>query len=377
MAMTDLSPRSATDLQGLQRLKKSARAEGTQAQAQALREASRQFEALFLQMMLKSMRDATPKTGLFDNSQSDMYSEMLDQQWAQQLAGNGTGLSEQLALQLQQHLQQSQGVAEAANLAKKVAGASSGSSFDVLAALPPRATPRLLSNNQPVDRSVALLDAQMSRSSAATAGFSVPALRAARAYGAGNARPLVTDNAERPEYVQRFLQKFTAPARAASAMSGVPTELILAQAALETGWGRSEIPTNNGGNSYNLFGIKANAQWQGKTTDATTTEFVDGVVQSRVESFRVYPSYHAAFADYARLISNNPRYSGVVSATTPAQAAQALQRGGYATDPNYAAKLVAVMNSMGSLDGSGELAQQQANGVNRGALLAREDLLNK
>ena len=143
---------------------------------------------------------------------------------------------------------------------------------------------------------------------------------------------------------------------AASAASGVPAELILAQAALETGWGRNRIVTAGGADSHNLFGIKAGADWRGPSTEVRTTEYVDGQPQTQVERFRVYDSYAAAFTDYARLLGGNPRYAGVVNAPSAEQAAYALQRGGYATDPAYADKLIGVMQMIGPV-GRPQLAQ--------------------
>lgn len=352
MAMTDLSPRTATDLQGLQRLKQTARSET--GQNQALQESSRQFEALFLQMMLKSMRDATPKSGLLESSQSNLYSEMLDQQWSQQLAGQGVGLSQQLVQQLQQQVAHNQP-------AKRT---TDGTATDTVAGIQ-RSVPRPLYGGLSADavRTLATLETQ--RNVVVGAARVVSPFRAGmRAYTESvSASSTAYSDTSRPAYMRNFVQQFTAPARAASAVSGVPAELILAQAALETGWGRQEIPTGNGGNSHNLFGIKANGTWKGATVDALTTEFVNGQVQETVESFRAYPSYHAAFVDYARLISNNPRYAGVVSASTPAQAAQALQRGGYATDPDYAEKLISIMKNIGSLSGgSVMLARGESSG---------------
>jgi flagellar protein FlgJ len=151
------------------------------------------------------------------------------------------------------------------------------------------------------------------------------------------------------------MQTLATPAQAASAATGVPAELILAQAALETGWGQHEIATQQGHNSYNVFGIKAGSQWQGKTTDIVTHEYVNGRRTQIVDTFRVYDSFEHAFTDYASLIGNNPRYAGVVQASNAEQAARELQRGGYATDPRYADKLVSVMNTMGPLSSAGSL----------------------
>ncbi|MFB8828995.1 flagellar assembly peptidoglycan hydrolase FlgJ [Azotobacter sp. CWF10] len=309
MAAAALGERFALDLQGLQRLKHTAREDSPA----ALREASKQFEALFLQAMLKSMREASPQSGLFDSSQTRLYTELLDQQWAQHLAGRGLGLAEQLVGQLR-------GVTQA------TAVVESTREENLLAGIP-RATPRALYGEMAL------------------------APEAPAEAGSTAAQPQTSLGAvvERPAHVTDFLARLQEPAQRASRASGVPAELILAQAALETGWGRRQIATASGDDSYNLFGIKAGSHWRGATADVLTTEYVDGQAQKRVERFRAYPSLDASLADYARLIGNNPRYSGVVAAPDAAQAARALQQAGYATDPAYADKLIAVMASLGPL----------------------------
>jgi peptidoglycan hydrolase FlgJ len=136
-------------------------------------------------------------------------------------------------------------------------------------------------------------------------------------------------------------------AQAASAASGVPAPLILAQAALESGWGKREIRADDGTQSFNLFGIKADRGWKGPVVEITTTEYVDGEPQKVRAKFRAYASYDEAFADYASFITRNPRYANVLATDDPAQAAHGLQRAGYATDPQYGHKLVRIMQKFG------------------------------
>ncbi|HDH0714828.1 TPA: flagellar assembly peptidoglycan hydrolase FlgJ, partial [Klebsiella aerogenes] len=143
-----------------------------------------------------------------------------------------------------------------------------------------------------------------------------------------------------------FVARLSMPARAASEQSGIPHQLIVAQAALESGWGQREILTADGMPSYNLFGIKAGGNWKGPVTEITTTEFEQGVAKKVKAKFRVYDSYFSAIADYVKLLTNNPRYASVAEASTPEQAAHELQRAGYATDPQYASKLVSVIQQM-------------------------------
>ncbi|MCX7901889.1 MAG: flagellar assembly peptidoglycan hydrolase FlgJ, partial [Burkholderiaceae bacterium] len=131
--------------------------------------------------------------------------------------------------------------------------------------------------------------------------------------------------------------------------TGVPARFILAQAALESGWGQREIRGADGTPSYNLFGIKAGANWSGRTVAVTTTEYEGGVAKKVVQKFRAYNNYTEAFRDWARLMKDNPRYAGALGNRDAAGFAQALQRGGYATDPDYATKLARTIEAMAAL----------------------------
>ena len=132
----------------------------------------------------------------------------------------------------------------------------------------------------------------------------------------------------------------------ASRQTGIPPQFILGQAALETGWGRSEPRTTDGLPSYNLFGIKAGSSWQGPVAEATTTEYVNGRTVRRTERFRAYGSYAESFDDYARLLTSQPRYANVLGSRDAASFARGLQSAGYATDPAYADKLSRVIGSL-------------------------------
>jgi len=145
---------------------------------------------------------------------------------------------------------------------------------------------------------------------------------------------------QRPAHVEAFQNRLQADAEAASRVTGIPAKFMLAQAALETGWGKKEIRARDGSSAHNLFGIKATGNWTGKTVDATTIEYVNGVAQRKVEKFRAYDSYSEAFQDYAKLLRSNPRYEKVLANAQDAHGfAYGLQRAGYATDPHYAEKL--------------------------------------
>lgn len=336
----DMSNQFALDMQGFQRMQHTARTDPEE----GVKGAAQQFEALFVQMMVKSMREAVPESGLFKSQALNTYQSMLDQQWSQVVADRGVGLADALIDQLER--------------LGALSGGGKTANNDETAALIagiPHGTPRVLENPLPVGGT-----SEPSRSLPAGDGFlnALETVRHTPERVGATTPPADGSTPESGNHVQQFMQALGTPAQAASEATGVPARLILAQAALETGWGRHEIATESGRNSHNLFGIKAGNSWQGDTTDITTHEYIDGRRVQKVDTFRVYDSFEHAFTDYAGLIGNNPRYAGVVNAPDAQRAALSLQQGGYATDPRYAAKLVAVMNTMGPMpDETATLAQ--------------------
>ncbi len=150
---------------------------------------------------------------------------------------------------------------------------------------------------------------------------------------------------------ERFLAQVGPAAAVAARQLGVSTELVVAHAALESGWGRRPLRNTDGSTSHNLFGIKAEGSWQGDSLQALTTEHEDGRDQLRTERFRSYADLDSAMSDYARLLRSNPRYRAALDTGGDAVAfAQGLARGGYATDPDYAPKLVQVARQLQSGD---------------------------
>jgi flagellar protein FlgJ len=146
-----------------------------------------------------------------------------------------------------------------------------------------------------------------------------------------------------------FMARLSIPALVASQQSGIPHQLIMAQAALESGWGQREIPTAEGKTSYNLFGIKAGSNWTGPVSEVMTTEYEQGIARKVKARFRVYGSYVEAVSDYVKLLTGNPRYAAVTATRSPEQAAHALQQAGYATDPQYAQKLISLIKQIKNL----------------------------
>ena len=385
MSVQDAGSQFALDMQGLNRLKHTAR----QDPSQGVRGAAEQFEALFIQMMLKSMRDTIPESGLMESQATDLYQSMLDQQWSQVMASRGIGLADKLVAQLERGGMVPGQEQRGSAVDELIAGIPRGAPRPLQDALlgeedesetPPAAAPG--TPGEPESQGAKAAETApasfMEALEASPAGFmgelAAQPLAAAPSSREPQARdvqsrvadgertpgalpgaraeqaPSRTDSGQVPAHVQAFVDKLEGPARAASRQTGVPAELILAQAALETGWGRHEIATAEGRNSHNLFGIKAGSRWQGPTTEVVTHEYLNGQRTRMTDTFRVYGSFEESFTDYARLISDNPRYAGVVSAGSAEQAARALQAGGYATDPAYADKLIAVM---GTLNGAG------------------------
>lgn len=265
---------------------------------------AQQFEALFIQQLLKQARTNASGNGLFDSQQVRMTQSLGDEQLSLQLANPGMGLAEALIRQMQggeAGLGQSDSNAWQQSLAKQDQGVARHVDAPSISSLI-----RKLSSKDSLDQVYSTVR------------------------GA-------------PEHVRSFVSKMHAAAEAVSEKSGVPMKLLLSQAALESGWGKREILHENGQSTHNLFGIKAGKSWAGKVANIMTTEYENGAYKKVQQPFRAYDSYEDSLADYARLISTSPRYEAVMHAATPQEAAQRVQDAGYATDPNYAQKLIKIM----------------------------------
>ena len=304
MKADDIKPRFVLDGQAAGELKYRLK----QDPQAGLKEAARQFEGMLLNMVLKSMRDATPQDGLLNSDQTRFFSSLHDQQLAQNLAGR-LGF----AKLIEQQLGGKSGTVGAASGVESVVASSLERQLHA-------AQMQALSGGAGRWRSSATTPAAVGETQAT--GGAVPA-------GAS-------------EFVNRVWPHAVDAARSL----GVPPHFLVAHAALETGWGKSEIRVGNGTPSHNLFGIKAGKGWGGAAVEAQTTEYVNGEAQSVRERFRVYGSYGDAFRDYAGLLRGNPRYAAVLGQQDGTQFARSLQQGGYATDPQYADKLGRIINGM-------------------------------
>lgn len=305
--------RAAYDVQSAQDL----RGQFSKNPQEGLKAAAQQFETMFLQMVMKSMRDTVPDDGMLSSEQSKFYTSLLDQQMAQNLStsGKGVGFAKLIEQQLGRSLGTPQGDAA-------VTGAVAGAANTAAGALPLAA-----SDGRHLQYKTVLSNLPTSAAYQKTDVTSAPAV--------------ATDA---PASSKEFVNRVWPHAVEASRSTGVPPQFLVAHSALESGWGRAEIRKADGSPSFNLFGIKAGKNWSGQTVDATTTEYVNGQPQQSVERFRAYGSYEEAFRDYANLLRGNSRYSAVIGSQDGTEFARRLQQAGYATDPMYADKLSRIIN---------------------------------
>ncbi|MET0050568.1 MAG: flagellar assembly peptidoglycan hydrolase FlgJ [Candidatus Thiodiazotropha sp.] len=268
-------------------------------QAGASEKVARQFESLFIQMMVKQMRQTSFGDGLLDSKQTKFVRDMYDQQLALHLSEQrGMGLSEML----QHH----------------IGGAQASESAPLSGLQPYWSNPARMAG------------AAMSRVDA------VSTEQTATDDSVSGTTPIESPD----EFVSRLWQA----AESAATELGLDPQALLAQAALETGWGARVMPNAQGGVSHNLFGIKADQRWTGEQVRKETLEYTQDVAVRRREPFRCYPSYEESFQDYVAFLRQNPRYEQALKNTQDSEAYfQALQDAGYATDPNYAEKILKVM----------------------------------
>ncbi|BET96651.1 flagellar assembly peptidoglycan hydrolase FlgJ [Xenorhabdus taiwanensis] len=305
---------AAYDVNSLHSLK----AKLSQEPQQGLRQVAQQLEGVFVQIMLKSMRSSLPQDGILSSEQTRFYTSLYDQQIAQDLSQKGLGFADMIVKQF----------SNANNVPDELASTIPlPLDNEILQTLPKQAL-------EPFMRRV--MPEQMSKHSSSTFSNGSP-----QYYRSAQPKSLPMHNAS-------FVSMLSLPAQLASQQSGIPHLLIIAQAALESGWGQREILTAEGKSSYNLFGVKAGKHWQGPVTNIMTTEYIDGKPEKMQDSFRVYGSYGEAITDYVKLLTENPRYAKVAQSTTAEQGAYSLQEAGYATDPSYAKKLVSLIQQLKS-----------------------------
>ena len=334
--MASLQPTTqglAADPGALNALKYGAAREGDGGKG-ALKEAAKQFESLFMRELIKSMRDATQKSGLLEGEGSDLGTDLLDQQLAVQLSGLPGGLSESIERQLSRQMNAAQAKAGATTDASGEAPAGAPSASTTGAGSAPEFKPLKRSDLRNLLKYAPAAPATGAQASAATDQTSAAA------------RGALSPSQRHAAFVQQHHQAAATVARE----SGIPAGYMIGQAGHETGWGKSEIRMRDGTPSHNLFGIKATSSWKGKVAEVTTTEYVNGVPRKTTARFRAYDSYADSFRDYARLITRSPRYDKAMDQIGSVNGfASSLQRAGYATDPQYAAKLSRAINMTLSL----------------------------
>ncbi len=286
--------RNVHDFNGLDKLRSAAQ----QDEQGALREAARHFESIFVQMMLKGMRQSNDILADDDNpmnsQQVKFYRDMHDQQLAVEMtSGDGLGLADMIVRQL-----------------------GGDPNFTPSSVLKPPMHHRIQTSEE---------------------------VSAVGRTDNGHREAAFADRTE-------FVTKLLPVAQQIAEQSGIPGEHLIAQAAVETGWGQHMIHAVNGQNSHNLFGIKANRDWQGNKTLIDSVEYSDGQASKSRSAFKAYEDFSASMQDYVNLISASPRYQQALEVAGDAkQYFNALQQAGYATDPNYANKINAVLDSVKSI----------------------------
>ncbi len=361
------APRSYTDLAALQSIS----ALGREDRGAALEQIGRQFESLFVSQMLKGMRAANEllnEDGLFSGWEMKFRQEMLDQQLSLSLAqGRGLGLAPFITEQLQA-MQPTGAVpdkapgapgtaplplgvpAPAGTRAQPLSGGLDSRRRGDDAGEAAGAAVRQASPAEGLRSPGQAVDARRGQQAAvhAPAGIQADAAGAGSAPAAAAARATSRTEPERFGSPRDFLSALEPLARQAAARLGLDEAVLLAQSALETGWG-AKITGGIEGSSRNLFNIKAGADWPGPKVTVPTLEYRDGVAVRERHSFRVYESFADSFDDFVDFLSSRPRYRQALdSAASPEGFLRGLQEAGYATDPNYADKILNVLERVAS-----------------------------
>jgi len=289
----------------------------------ALKDVAQQFESIFINMLLKNMRSTNDAIGggLFSSAQTKQYQEMMDSQMSQSLAkSGGLGLSEAL---IRQYQTQQQGRVSSPEAKKRgdtdFLNQVAKQDLVRIQALAHRASTEFIQSVQQEAGQKASVNKVASSPSALSVVFDSP---------------------------DDFVDSLWPHAQRAAEKLGVNPKAVLAQAALETGWGKYPIAKEDGAASFNLFGIKADNRWQGDRAVVNTLEFRDGVAKREKAAFRAYDSFSQSFEDYADFLSSNERYKDALQAGDDASMfAASLQKGGYATDPKYSEKIENILSS--------------------------------
>lgn len=301
------------DINGLNDIRRQSNATNKADKEQALNQAAKQFEAIFMQMLLKSMRSAQEvleSDSPFNSQSTKFYRDMHDQQLALEMSNNGSlGLAELIVRQLG---------GDSENFTPKSVFKDNAVSINPQAnTLQEFLTPE---RRQFADSTSAVKTEQ--------------------------AIPTASKSFEQPE---DFVTALTEPAKQVERQLNIPYQVVIAQAALETGWGQKIIEQGNGKSSNNLFNIKADKRWDGEKAVKETLEFEQGAMVKKREPFRVYDNIMESVNDYINFLSNSDRYKDALQNSGNVEHfLHGLQKAGYATDPNYANKILGTLNKVAS-----------------------------
>lgn len=336
------------DFQGLRELKKGA----VEDDPEALKEVARQFEALFIQMILKSAREADELIGgeesLLRSKEMSFFQGMMDEQFSiamtQSNGGKGLGLADVLVNQLAKAPKES-----VSDVPEDVRRGAQLLTEDVMQQLNNR---RLRFSQTPLAAAANSNTQKQDRQAAAQAIQKAQRPPMAAASDKTGRKPLEIEglpvSADKRAYFaspEDFVRHIYPMAEKAAARIGVDPKLMIAQTALETGWGKFMVPREDGSSSFNLFNIKADKRWNGESAEVQTLEFRNGQPQQERWPFRAYESLEESMHDYIDFLSANPRYQQALEKTADPQAfAKGLQQAGYATDPRYAHKVMNIMD---------------------------------
>lgn len=310
------------DVNGLNSIRLQSKSDDKESKEVGLQSAAKQFEAIFMQMLLKSMRSAQEvleSDSPFNSESTKFYRDMHDQQMSLELSNNGSlGLSELIVRQL------------------------GGDSENF--------TPKsvLRSDGNIDSRGKNVLYNSVKENTLISSLSKLPRQKNDFVTQLSHQMPAKSDPVF--EHPKDFVSAITESAKKVQQKLNIPFEVVIAQAALETGWGQKIIQTDKGQSSHNLFNIKADARWQGEKTNKETLEFEQGAMVKKREPFRVYSSISASINDYISHLSSNDRYKSALD--TPKNVEHflhSLQKAGYATDPNYAKKIMGTLRTVTSL----------------------------
>lgn len=342
--------RNSLELNGLNAIRQQSKETDSASKKAALQEAAQQFEAIFMQMLLKSMRKAQEvleSDSPFNSESTKFYRDMHDQQMAVELSSNGTlGLSELIVRQLggddnftPSTVLRNDGNLEQVKQASKQAYLNSNTSTPTMADFDNTNPFSLLPT---LNKTTELPNESLTR---------IPFVPSRKAVDETN-KSKQSVNFSTPSFAAPidFVSALTEPAKAVQEKLGVPFQVIIAQAALETGWGQKIIKDQQGSSSNNLFNIKANNQWAGEKIQIDTLEFEQGAMIKKSAPFRAYESLSESFNDYVDFLSGNDRYQDALQNPSNVEHfLHGLQKAGYATDPQYANKIMATLRTVTNL----------------------------